>query len=229
MFRNSRHSQNGRDPRLATPLSFLLAQTRRSLGSILVLTNDRCRLRESVRQSAAPGRREYDLVKGPGLTCAASSNPHAPSRRGCESGRTSPGSCSRRSTARWVRGRSRFCGRRSTAGSSSGRRCAHGLPSETRTCCWRWAICTSRTSASGGTRDRGWSGASTTSTTPASFRSRAISCGWRPAPCWRRRRRRWTCRRIGSARCCSKDTGPDSAPRVSRSCSPTGDTRRWSS
>ena len=29
-----------------------------------------------------------------------------------------------------------------------------GLPSETRTCCWRSAICTSRTSVCGGTRNR---------------------------------------------------------------------------
>ena len=53
-------------------------------------------------------------------------------------------------------------------------------------------------------------GRSTTSTTPASCPLRAISCGWPPVSSWRRRRRTWTRRRIGCARCCSRDTGPDS-------------------
>ena len=59
-----------------------------------------------------------------------------------------------------------------------------GLPRETRTCCLRSAICTSRTSVCGATRNSGWSGASTTSTTPASCPLPAISSGLPPASYW---------------------------------------------
>jgi len=92
------------------------------------------------------------------LTCAASSNPTRLRGVDAKADGRPPGSCSRASTARWLPGRSVFSRATFYRWVEQCRRCAHGWPSETMTCCSRWAICTWRTSGSGGTRERGWSG-----------------------------------------------------------------------
>ena len=109
---------------------------------------------------------------------------------------------------------SRSCGRRSIAGFSGGRRSVRTWPRPRP--CSASAICTSRTSAPGGTPRAGWSGVSTTSTKPVRCHIRTTSCGWPPAPSWRLGRTIWPLTRTTPARRSWKATARRSSRAAAR-------------